>query len=247
MQSERHVISRASGPRFLLKANAATTSRSYVFPLVLGIVGAAILCWLGMWQLQRLDWKEGKLAEIEARLAAEEVGLPASPVYENDNYRGVEVGGQLVGPELHVLTSLKATGPGFRVIQKLELLDSRHILVDLGYVPEIDKDKARPGGAVFVQGNLIWPDETDGFTPEPNLDRNIWFARDVDKMSEALGTEPLMVSARSYVPEFDTTPMPVTVNIPNDHLQYAITWFSLMVVWILMTLYLLWRIKRSDA
>jgi len=194
MQAERQVISRASGPRFLLEANAAN-SRGYIFPVLLGLIGAAVLCWLGIWQLQRLEWKENILANIEARLAADEVGLPEMPVYEKDNYRGVEVGGQLVGPELHVLTSLKPSGPGFRVIQ----------------------------GAVFVEGNLIWPDETDGFTPEPNLERNIWFARDVDKMAEALGTQPLMVSARTLVPELETTPMPVTVNIPNDHLQYAIT------------------------
>lgn len=246
MQAERQVISRASGPRFLLEANAAN-SRGYIFPVLLGLIGAAVLCWLGIWQLQRLEWKENILANIEARLAADEVGLPEMPVYEKDNYRGVEVGGQLVGPELHVLTSLKPSGPGFRVIQKMELLDERDILVDLGYVPEASKNAERLVGAVFVEGNLIWPDETDGFTPEPNLERNIWFARDVDKMAEALGTQPLMVSARTLVPELETTPMPVTVNIPNDHLQYAITWFSLMVVWILMTLYLLWRMRRSDA
>lgn len=246
MQAERQVISRASGPRFLLEANAARAG-GYIFPVLLGLIGAAILCWLGIWQMQRLEWKEGKLAEIEARLAADDVGLPIDPVFENDNYRGVEVGGQLVGPELHVLTSLKPSGPGFRVIRKLELLDDRHILVDLGYVPEVNKSAERSNGAVFVQGNLIWPDETDGFTPEPNLERNIWFARDVEKMAAALGTQPLMVAARSFVPEIETTPMPVSVNIPNDHLQYAITWFSLMVVWILMTLYLLWRIKRANA
>jgi len=246
MQAERQVISRASGPRFLLDAQTKS-ARGYIFPVLLGLIGAAILCALGVWQLQRLEWKEGKLAEIEARLSAEDVSLPEKPIYENDNYRGVEVGGQLDGPELHVLTSTKLDGPGFRVIRKLELLDDRKILIDLGFVPEISKDVERPSEAIFVQGNLIWPDETDGFTPEPNLDRNIWFARDVDKMAAALGTEPLMVSARSLVPELNTTPMPVTVNIPNDHLQYAITWFSLMVVWIGMTLLMLWRIKRADA
>ena len=245
MQAERRVITRASGPRFLLEVNASGLRR-FLFPLFLGLIGAGILCALGVWQLQRLEWKEGKIAEIEQRLSTKDVGMPANPTYEVDNYRGVEVGGELDGPELHVLTSLKPDGPGFRVIRKLDVLDGRMILADLGFIPEAQKNDDRIAGAIFIQGNLIWPDETDGFTPEPNLERNIWFARDVDKMAAALGTEPIMVSARSIVPEMNTTPMPVTVNIANDHLEYAITWFSLMAVWIMMTLFWVWRIKRAD-
>ncbi len=246
MQAERQVIARASGPRFLLEVESVS-ARAYIFPILLGVIGAAILCALGVWQLQRLEWKEAKLAEIQARLTTADVALPLSPTFEVDNYRGVEVGGEISGPELHVLTSLKPDGPGFRVIRRMETLDGRNILVDTGFVPEVHKNSERLPGAFLIQGNLIWPDETDGFTPEPNLDLNIWFARDVEKMAEALETEPLMVSARSLVPQMKTTPMPVTVNIANDHLEYAITWFSLMGVWIMMTLFLLWRIKRADA
>jgi len=246
MHAERRVITRASGPRFLLENNS-TSARSFIFPVLLGVIGAAILCALGLWQMQRLDWKEGILSDIEQRLAADYVNIPEAPSHAVDNYRGVEVGGQLMGPELHVLTSLKPDGPGFRVIRKLDILDGRMILADLGFVPEAQKDDLREVGAVFIEGNLIWPDETDSYTPEPNLERNIWFARDVEKMAETLKTEPIMVAARSVVPQINTTPMPVTVNIPNNHLEYAITWFSLMVVWILMTLFWLWRIKRADV
>ncbi len=246
MSIDRQTIARTSGPRFILNAEV-TTKRSYFFPLVIGIVGAAILCALGVWQMQRLEWKETILADIETRLSAELVPLPQNPIYENDNYRGVEVGGSLTGNALHVLTSLQPSGPGFRVIRKMETLDNRVIMLDLGYIPEVEKDAPNTDGAVFVEGNLIWPDETDSFTPLPNTDRNIWFARNVETMAEALGTEPIMVVARNLVPDFQTTPMPVTVNIANDHLEYAITWFSLMAVWIMMTLFLLWRIKRENA
>ncbi len=63
-------------------------------------------------------------------------------------------------------------------------------------------------------------------------------------MAATLDTWPVMlVTASSDDPEAPL-PLPVTVNIPNDHLQYAITWFSLAVVWAVMTGYLLWRIKR---
>lgn len=221
--------------------------RRMIFPIVLGVVGAAILCALGVWQLQRLEWKQGILANIEARLSADLVDLPDAPNPETDNYLGVELAGRLVGPELHVLVSLKPDGPGFRVIRLLEMLGDRTVLVDLGYVSEADKDLPRSEADVLIQGNLIWPDETDGYTPEPDFDGNIWFARDVDSMAEVLGSEPYMVAMRSSTPALPTKPMPVTINISNDHLQYAITWFSLMVIWIVMTLFLLWSIKRAKV
>lgn len=246
MQAERRVIARADGPRFLLDANALS-ARRYIFPLLLGLIGSAILCALGVWQLQRLEVKEARIAEIEARLATADVGMPEAPTFEADNFRGIEVGGELMGPEIHVLTSRKPDGPGFRVIRKLDVLDGRMILADLGFVPEAQKNEPRDLSAVFIRGNLVWPDETDTYTPEPDFERNIWFARNVETMAEALETQPIMVNAREIVPQINTTPMPVTVNIRNDHLQYAITWFSLMAVWIVMTLFWLWRIKRADA
>ncbi len=63
-------------------------------------------------------------------------------------------------------------------------------------------------------------------------------------MAEALGTEPVMLAVAASDDPGAPMPMPVTVNVPNDHLQYAITWFALAAVWAMMTGYLLWRIKR---
>lgn len=219
-------------------------SRRMVFPILLGVVGAAILIGLGTWQVQRLAWKEGILSEIDARLAAVPVPLPATPDPEADRYLAVTAIGTLTGPELHVLTSTKRGGPGFRVIRAFRT-DGRTILADLGFIPEAEKDAVRADVAATLTGNLLWPDETDGFTPEPNLERNIWFARDVPAMAAALGTQPVMIAVRASDPALDPVPLPVTLDIPNDHLQYAITWFSLAIVWIGMTLYLLWRIKRA--
>lgn len=221
-------------------------TRRFLFPVLLGLVGAAILCALGVWQLQRLTWKEDILADISARLNAADIPLPARPDPATDNYTSVTVTGRLTGPELHVLTTRKPEGPGFRVIRALDT-GNRLVLADLGYVRESQKDAPRPEIDVTISGNLIWPDETDGFTPVPNIDRNIWFARDIDLMADALDTAPVMVAMRSSTPELPTAAMPVTVNIPNDHLQYAITWFSLMVIWLGMTAYLLWRIKRGGG
>ena len=219
----------------------------FVFPILLGVIGTSILLALGFWQLQRLDEKLGILAEIDARLEALPTRLPETPSPDTARYQKVEAEGRLTGPEIHVLTSRKSDGPGFRVIRKLTTEDGRTVMVDLGFVREAEKDAARDESDIFIAGNLHWPDETDSYTPAPNLDRNIWFARDVELMAEHLGSDPVLVVARSTIPAQNVDPMPVTVAIPNNHLEYAITWFSLAAVWIGMTVYLLWRINRAQG
>jgi surfeit locus 1 family protein len=65
-------------------------------------------------------------------------------------------------------------------------------------------------GTVTVTGNLHWPEEVDGFTPEPDLARNIWYARDVDALAAHLGTEPVLIVARDLsVSDDPVTPLPV--------------------------------------
>ena len=112
------------------------------------------------------------------------------------------------------------------------------ILVDTGGIPDgIAALPAPPKGPVTLVGNLDNPNEADGFTPAPELDTNIWFARDVPAMARTLDTKPVLVVLRDVLETGgDVTPWPVdTKNIPNDHLQYAITWFSLSAIWLAMT------------
>lgn len=219
----------------------------YLFALVLGVGGVAVLVSLGIWQLNRLEWKEARLAEIAARMAAEPVAVPEQPDAATHNYLQVVATGRLSGREAHVLTSEKFVGPGYLIVARLEMADGRAVLVDLGFVPEDRKDVPRPVGEIEVVGNLLWPNEVDAvFTPDPDLDRNIWFARDLEAMAEALDANPVMIVASAVRPPSDALPKPIRVatNIPNDHLEYAITWFSLAVVWLAMTVFLIWRIRR---
>lgn len=217
----------------------------YLFAVVLGIGGALVLLSLGFWQLDRLAWKEERLARIDQRMAAAPVALPDSPQEARDTYLRVAVSGVLGGEEIHVLTSQKNVGPGFLVIARMVTQEGREILVDLGFVPEAGKTAPR-GGRISVEGNLLWPNEVDPwFTPDPDLEGNRWFARDLPAMAAALGTEPVLVVASATtgaagLPE----PQRVAANIANDHLEYAITWFSLTVVWLAMTGLLIWRIRR---
>jgi surfeit locus 1 family protein len=220
--------------------------RRSLFFIFIGIGGAAILLWLGFWQVQRLEWKLGVIAEIDARIAAAPIPLPDVLDPDGDSYLPVEVRGVIEPDYLRVLVSQKEIGAGYRIISALDM-GGRRVLLDRGFTPVDRQDIPAHEGSVTVRGNLQWPQETDGFTPEPDRGENIWFARDVAAMAQALGTEPtLIVAKQTSFNDTPVTPLPVdTAAIPNDHLQYAVTWFALAAIWITMTLAFVQRARRA--
>ncbi|OOY22147.1 cytochrome oxidase biogenesis protein Surf1, facilitates heme A insertion [Thioclava sp. DLFJ5-1] len=224
--------------------------KRYIFPLLLGIVGCAILISLGIWQVQRLGWKEAMLAEISAKIEGQPQALPPEGTDTKPlKYEPVTASGRTTGQEILVLSGQKGVGAGYRVIDAFETDQGRKILLDRGFIPEGEKGTDRPVTALSVIGNLHWPEETDSYTPEPDAKTGIWFARDVPAMAAKLGTEPILIVARTVQGAAQgITPVPVTITgIPNDHLGYAITWFLLAIVWAGMTIFLLWRIRRQQA
>ena len=224
--------------------------RRLIFPLLLGVAGIAVLCSLGLWQVQRMEWKRGYLAEIEARIAADPVALPLRADPGTDRYLPVFVEGAFTGEALEVLSSHKTGGVGVRVIAVFEAGGPegvRRVLVDRGYLPEAQRSVPRRVTVARVEGNLQWPQDSDRFTPPPDERTGMWYARDVGAMARALGTEPLLIVARAPTGD-GIQPMPVdTSGIPNDHWGYAITWFLLAAVWAGMTAGLLWRMTRRGA
>ena len=222
--------------------------RRMIFPLLLGIAGTALLISLGLWQLERLAWKVGVIAEIEGRIGAAPVAIPADPAPDRDRYLPVTARGDFTGNDLHVLVSTRDQGAGHRIISAFVLEDGRRVMVDEGYVRRGGELHPGPAEGVTVTGNLHWPDEVDRWTPEPDMSEGLFFARDVPAMARALDTEPVLIVAR---PVDGTAPraqaLPVTTEgIPNDHLGYAIQWFGLAAVWAGMTVWLLWRIRRRQ-
>ncbi|WP_299878707.1 SURF1 family protein [uncultured Sulfitobacter sp.] len=216
--------------------------RSALFLVIIGLGGATILLALGIWQVQRLAEKEGMIAEINSRIADDPVALPADPDPERDSYLPVVITGMFAGDTLRVLVSQKEVGAGYRLITAMDS-DAGRVLIDRGFVAVDDKGIATPNVSVTVQGNLQWPQETDSYTPAPDLDNNIWFARDVPLLAEALETRPILIVANAVSQDDPVvTPLPVdTSRIPNDHLQYAITWFSLAAIWVAMSFYFISR------
>ncbi|MEJ1990584.1 MAG: SURF1 family protein [Maritimibacter sp.] len=211
------------------------------------VAGFAVFVSLGVWQLQRLQWKEGVLAEINTRIASAPVALPAHPTKEHDPYLPVQISGQFEAAELFVLVSSRDFGPGFRLISPFITEDGRRVMVDRGFIPTAERDRERSFGAADIIGNLHWPDERDRFTPADDSEGNWWYARDVAKMAAALGTEPLLVIAKTKT-DPDILPLPVTTEgIRNKHFEYAMTWFLFAATWVVMTGFALWRIRRRNS
>ena len=221
--------------------------RNTIFALVLGLGGAAILIGLGVWQMQRLAWKEGIIAQATGMIAADPVALPASLDPFADRYRAVQVSGRFTGEEAHVLTSTREAGPGFLVVAAFETTAGQRILIDRGYVPETEKTTPRPGHAAEVTGNLAWPDDITPSTPSYNADRKIWYGRDLPAMAALLQTDPVLIVARNDTGDGVTSQPITTAGFRNNHLQYAVTWFLLAAVWLGMTVHLLWRIRTRTV
>ena len=221
--------------------------KRYIFPIVLGLVGVAILISLGNWQVRRLDWKQAMLDQIETRLSAPPADLPEHPEPKRDKYLSVKVTGQMGTREIHVLSSHPDTGAGYRVIVPFTLENGRRILVDRGMVPENLKNAERPLENGTLIGNLLWADDTDKYTPDNDRAHNIWFTRNPVPLAAALDTEPVLLVLRETAVQGAPLPVAVGLNIPNNHFEYAVTWYLFAAVWMGMTLYLLWRIKQRTV
>ncbi|SLN49295.1 SURF1 family protein [Pseudooctadecabacter jejudonensis] len=223
--------------------------RKLLFPVIIGAGGIAILLHLMVWQINRLEWKEAVIAQIEARLTADPVPLPETVDPEADNYLTVILQGTPTGEELRFLDSGTPAGTGHRIISAFETREGRRIMVDQGLLEKDDTAAQAAAPAtqtVTVQGNLIWPDDVSDQAP----DGDEWYARDVPAMAAALNTDPVLVvlaAASDYDPRL--TPLPVdTRTIKNDHLEYAITWGLLAIVWGAMTIFYVARgLRRKDT
>lgn len=221
--------------------------RRMFFPILMGVAGVAVLISLGVWQVQRMHWKAGVLAEINAMINQPPVPLMAKPDPVADKFRPVTATGGFRGEYLEVLFGIKGESPGVRIIEVFETNDARRIMVDRGFLPDDQRKQPRGPGTPTVTGNLHWPIDATSSTPPPDAKTGLWFARDVPAMAVHLNAEPTLIVATEPTGD-GITPVPVdTSTIPNDHWGYAITWFLLALVWAVMTLALLWRIRRQAA
>ncbi|MDQ2705427.1 MAG: SURF1 family protein [Pseudomonadota bacterium] len=227
-----------------MSAPAAAPARFSWLAAILGVVAFAILFSLGTWQVQRLQWKQDLIAAIEARRTASP--LPLAEIEAryrstgNVDYMPVTATGTFHhGGERHFLATWKGQS-GFFVYTPLELADGRFLFVNRGFVPFDlkDADKRLSGqveGEVTVTGLARDPlaHKPSWLVPDNDPDKNIFYWKDRDAMARsadlgAAGIVPVFVDA-------DATPndggFPVggvtLISLPNNHLQYAVTWYGL--------------------
>ena len=220
--------------------------KRFWFIVFIGFAGTACLLYLGKWQIDRLYWKLDVLKKIDQKIAAAPVPLPAEPSESVHKYLSVEISGQFLQESIRVLASKKRYGAGYRIIHVFRA-NGRRLLVDLGFVGLETDYNVDLINDISLVGNLHWPDEVDNFTPEPDFENNIWFARNVERVASALQTEPILIILKdSTLKDQNIKPMPIdTTHIPNDHLQYAITWFSLAIIWALMSCLFIWTTRQK--
>ena len=123
-----------------------------MFPYLFGILGVLILAGLGIWQVQRLAWKNNLIREISESLGTPPISLVPNEINIGSQYLSVSANGKFLEKELHVLHSLKPYGPGFKVIKPFMLSSNEIILVDLGFVEEKNKAKER----IFTDETINW-------------------------------------------------------------------------------------------
>jgi surfeit locus 1 family protein len=201
-------------------------------PMFLVLVG------LGVWQLERLQWKLGLISEMTRNMAATPISLDAAlALGDRAQYRPVALTGKFESSrEVYVFTTGPNGAPVYHVLVPFMLSDGRAMLIDRGFVPTTLRDPAsRPGseprGMVHVVGIWRTPDKPGPFTPIPDLTHHVWYARDVLSIAKA---ERLSLAAPAIL-EAKASPQDALwprggqtrIDIPNDHLQYAGTWFLL--------------------
>jgi surfeit locus 1 family protein len=231
---------------------APARSRSWRGLLVPALLAFAVLIALGIWQLERRAWKEALIAALTQRVASPPQALPAAKDWATldratDEYRRVKFTASFDNArEALVFAAATAfrpdvTSPGYWVLTPARLNDGRVIVVNRGFVPDARRDpKSRPQGQIAepieMTGALRWPDERHWFTPADDPARNLWFTRDPAAIAAAKALDPKIV-APFYVEQEAPTPpggLPrpgkLVITLPDNHLQYALTWFGLAAV-----------------
>jgi cytochrome oxidase assembly protein ShyY1 len=235
------------------------------------LVMVAAFIGLGVWQLQRRTEKHALIAALTERLAAEPAPLPPASAWgsltpEKDEFRRVQFSAALdPGSYARVYGNGSAvrddiSGPGIWEFWLATVPDGQVVAVNMGFVPDTPKDHSAVTGTMTkfvvrlpsqVTGYIRFPESAGIITPSANVEKRLWFARDLPAMAQALGwsnggktVAPFYIDleqpvSSSVIPK----PGPLHVHLKDDHLQYAITWFALAGA-VVIAFFVWWRGKR---
>lgn len=236
---------------------AARRFRPALWPTLITLPTLVLLVALGVWQLERLEWKEALIEERQSRSRAPAIALPEDLGDPGRlQYQPVRVHGRLLHDHEFYLAARALNGEvGLHVVTPLALADGRVLLVDRGWVPDGRRDPAtRPEGQLSGDLELTGLARLPGWTglswlkPDNQPAENLWFWIDPPAMAAAAGLD--RVIAELYL---DAGPAEIPggwpkggqtrIDLPNDHLQYALTWFALALS--LAVIYVVYHLRRD--
>lgn len=245
-------------------AASDTKSKKWLWlALIFGAVALAVLLTLGTWQVQRLAWKEGLLATIEERTKATPLTLPELMAQFEDGedieYVPVKTEGYFDHDnEQHFFATFDGQS-GYYIYTPLMLEKDRYVFVNRGFVPyELKDPSSRPETLVSFAQDVVGlarkaPDAKAGWVvPENDVEKNVFHWKDMDAMIARTGKP-----AEQFLPFFidqnrnaNRSLLPIggvtLINLPNNHLQYAITWYGLAMTLIGVLGYYLIRYRRGS-
>ena len=189
-----------------------------------------LFCALGTWQLVRLQWKNTLIDQISE-------GLKSSPVNYSEkikvNYQRVEIEGKYNFGKQIYLYSLNDKGqPGYDVITPFEGLNSENVLVNRGWIKSDLKNNDTINGNIDnkIQGLILKNLKPNVFKPENDVEANIWFSINFEQVKQLTGK-----NFSSYILYLEDRkinipkPKKITIDLPNNHLKYAFTWYSISI------------------
>ena len=252
-----------------MRLNAALIAASNKMPLktiltaILVLFSLAILLTLGTWQVERLYWKEGLLADIAERRAAAPGSLADVERHlaagDEIEYRRVSLSGTFDHTkERHFFATFEGR-TGFYVYTPMTLADGRIILVNRGFVPfEMKEPATRQAGEVtgdrtitgYARAKLSG--KPSMIVPDNDLAKNIFYWKDLDAMAESAGLAgvvPFFVDVDTSVTNPGGWPKGgvTQFDLPNNHLQYAVTWYGLAGALLAVVFGMWWRSRKPAS
>jgi surfeit locus 1 family protein len=229
--------------------------RVLIGPTIFTLIGLIFLCELGFWQLSRLAWKEDLIARVTAQTVLPPVPVPPEADWPKvgvaQEYLHVTVSGKFDNGREALAYALlsepkgKFSGPGYWVMTPLVTASGATIIINRGFVPLAHMDAAsraagRIEGETTVTGLLRLPEKRNWFTPADDIKKAIFQERAPAVLAKAYGlarVAPFFIDADA-TPNIGGLPQGGETRLvfPNDHLQYAITWFGLALALMLVFL-----------
>jgi surfeit locus 1 family protein len=241
------------------------------FPFIaafLGVLAFAALIALGTWQVERLHWKEGLLATIDRRIHSEprplsEIERLFAEKHDVEYWPVTTKGTFLHSGERHFLATWNGDS-GFDVYTPLKLGDGRYVFVNRGFVPYGRKDPATRAegqvqGEVTVTGLARNPlaGKPSFIVPDNEPAKNMFYWKDLAVMAATAGL-PAGAKVLPFFVDANDSPNPgglpvggvTLINLPNNHFQYALTWYGLALVLLVVVGTRLgnrWRAARGEG